>query len=126
MDFNFQKIVLAIAIIIFIILMIFIAAVLYNKKYGVKFPPTVSQCPDYWIDKPEQNGTGGIHDDGKQSCTNVKNLGNISCDKTMDFTGSFWQGSTGGCNKYKWAKSCDLTWDGITNNPNLCTPPSTV
>ena len=47
MDFNFQKIVLAVAIVIFIILMIFIAAVLYNNKYGVKFPPTVSQCPDY-------------------------------------------------------------------------------
>lgn len=124
MDFNFQKIVLAIAIVIFIILMIFIAAVLYNNKYDVKFPPTVSQCPDYWIDKQDQNNAEGIDGNSKQLCTNVKNLGNISCDKTMDFTDSFWQGSTGGCNKYKWAKSCDLTWDGITNNPNLCTPPS--
>ena len=32
----------------------------------------------------------------------------------MDFTGDFWQGSTGDCNKYKWARACDLTWDGIT------------
>jgi hypothetical protein len=124
MDFNFQKIVLAIAIVIFIILMIFIATILYNNKYGVKFPPTVSQCPDYWIDKQEQTGAGGIDGSRNQLCTNVKNLGNVSCDKTMDFTGSFWQGSTGSCNKYKWAKSCDLTWDGITNNPNLCTPSS--
>ena len=51
MDFNFQKIVASIAIVIFIILMIFIASVLYNNKYGVQFPPTVSECPDYWIDR---------------------------------------------------------------------------
>ena len=119
MEFNFQKIVLSIAIVIFIILIIFIAMVLRNSKYSVKFPPTVSQCPDYWIDKPDQSGSPSL-DNVSQTCTNVKNLGNMSCYKQKDFTDSFWQGSTGMCNKYKWAKSCDLTWDGITNNPNAC------
>ena len=123
MEFNFQKIVLPIAIIVFIIFMIFIAILLYRSKYYVAFPPTVSQCPDYWIDKQDQNGSSDA-DNSSQMCTNVKNLGNVSCDKTMDFTGSFWQGATGTCNKYKWAKSCDLTWDGITNNTSACTTPS--
>jgi hypothetical protein len=118
MEFNFQKIVLTIAIVIFIILIIFISIILRNNKYSVKFPPTVSQCPDYWIDMPDQSGTHNLNP--SQTCTNIKNLGNVSCDKTMDFTGDFWQGSFGMCNKYKWAKSCDLTWDGITNNPNIC------
>ncbi len=124
MNLNFQKIVATIAIIIFIILMIFIASVLYNNKYGVAFPPTVSECPDYWLDKQktinsdESMGNENAHT--KQSCLNIKNLGKSSCLKNMDFTGDFWQGSTGDCNKYKWAKSCDLTWDGITNNTSLC------
>ena len=124
MEFNFQKIVLSTAIVVFIILIIFIAILLYKSKYDVAFPPTVSQCPDYWIDKQDQNGSSDL-DNSSQMCTNVKNLGNVSCDKTMDFTGSFWQGATGMCNKYKWAKSCDLTWDGITNNTSACTTPST-
>ena len=121
MEFNFQKIVLSVAIIVFIIVLIFIAIVLYKGKYDVKFPPTVSQCPDYWIDNQDQNGSNDLNNTS-QLCTNVKNLGNVSCDKTVDFSGAFWQGATGNCNKYKWAKSCDLTWDGITNNPNICNP----
>ena len=123
MEFNFQKIVLSTAIVVFIILMIFIAILLYRSKYDVAFPPTISQCPDYWIDMQDQNGSSDL-DNSSQTCTNVKNLGNVSCDKTMDFTDSFWQGATGTCNKYKWAKSCDLTWDGITNNSSACTTPS--
>jgi|TARA_B110000967_G_scaffold198642_1_gene231969 hypothetical protein len=120
MEFNFQKIVITIAIIIFIVLMIFIAIILYNNKYGVKFPPTTSDCPDYWIDQGTNDGN--INENGKmtQKCVNVKNLGNTSCSKEMDFTTGDWGGSTGLCNKYKWAKSCDLTWDGITNNKDLC------
>tara|TARA_R110002012_G_scaffold132379_1_gene285250 strand:- start:1247 stop:1612 length:366 start_codon:yes stop_codon:yes gene_type:complete len=120
MDFNFQKIVASIAIVIFIILMIFIASVLYNNKYGVQFPPTVSECPDYWIDRQTTGNVGDMDSETKQTCVNTKNLGNKSCDKTMDFTGDFWQGSTGDCNKYKWARACDLTWDGITNKPDIC------
>ena len=124
MAFTFQKIVATIAIIIFIILMIFIASVLYNNKYGVEFPPTVSECPDYWLDMQKTANSSGDIGDGdsktQQSCFNVKNLGKTSCSKTMDFTGDFWQGSTGSCNKDKWAKACDLTWDGITNNTSIC------
>ena len=124
MAFNFQKTVATIAIIIFIILMIFIASVLSNNKYGVTFPPTVSDCPDYWLDMQKTVNSNGDIGDGdsqtQQSCFNVKNLGKSSCSKTMDFTGDFWQGSTGSCNKNKWAKACDLTWDGITNNTSIC------
>ena len=45
---GFQKIVLTVAIIVFILLLIFIGAVLYQNKYGSAFPPFVSNCPDYW------------------------------------------------------------------------------
>ena len=98
MEFNFQKIVLTIAIVVFIILMIFIATVLYNSKFDVKFPPNVSQCPDYWIDQQTPPEAGSISSTSNQTCVNVKNLGNMSCR----------------------AKSCDLTWDGITTKPDIC------
>jgi hypothetical protein len=120
---SFQKIVLYIAIVMFIIVMIFIGSVLYKNKYVSTFPPVVSECPDYWIDKQTSITNPDADSDEvktSQSCFNSKNLGNTSCSKTMDFTGDFWQGSTGSCNKYKWAKGCDLTWDGITNKPDIC------
>lgn len=118
---NFQSIVLITAIVIFIICMIFIGTVLYQNKYSAIYPPITQECPDYWLNEPDDKNTSskmGI--DSKQLCYNVKNLGNASCDKTMDFTADYWQGSEGKCRKFKWAKDCDLTWDGITNKADIC------
>ena len=122
---NFQKIVLTIAIILFILVLIFIASILYQDKYGKAYPPTIADCPDYWIDqtKTATNNTDDSQDPEsatKTQCINVKNLGKDNCDKTMDFSTENWQGSVGDCRKYKWAKACDLTWDGVTNNTNIC------
>jgi hypothetical protein len=48
------------------------------------------------------------------------NLGNRKCPTTMDFTTARWNGSNSTCAKYKWAKTCNLTWDGITDKVSLC------
>jgi len=48
------------------------------------------------------------------------NLGKSNCALPMDFTQPNWSGKKGICNKYTWAKSCNLTWDGISNNVNAC------
>lgn len=117
---NFQRIVLLTAVVIFIIFMIFIGTVLYKNKYSTVFPPIISSCPDYWIDQQTGSPSSNIDTPNKQACFNTKNLGNTSCSKTMDFSENYWQGSIGECRKYKWAKECDLTWDGITNNPSIC------
>lgn len=118
---NFQSIVLITAIVIFIICMIFIGTVLYKNKYSTIYPPITPECPDYWLNEPDVNNPSSkINLDSKQLCYNVKNLGNASCDKTMDFTADYWQGSEGNCRKFKWAKDCDLTWDGITNKSDIC------
>ena len=121
---GFQKIVLTVAIIVFILLLIFIGSVLYQNKYGSAFPPFVSNCPDYWLDM-EKTGTNVNSDDSDNSktkvkCYNVKNLGNPSCQKEMNFGTDYWSGSDGECRKYKWATGCDLTWDGITNKDGIC------
>lgn len=122
MSGGFQKIVLTVALIVFILLIMFIGSVLYQNKYTSAFPPVVASCPDYWLDK-ESNATNPIDDSQDKtygSCFNIKNLGNPSCSKEMNFNGDEWSGSDGNCRKYKWAKGCDLTWDGITNNDSIC------
>ena len=113
---TFQNIVMIVAIIMLIICLILIGVALYNQKYSTAFPPVVADCPDYWLD---------LGDVGGADCTNVKNLGGDNCSNTMDFTKSIWTGDDGICNKSKWAKACDLTWDGVTNNTQACTDTTT-
>ena len=108
---NFQKIVLYIAIILLIIALIVFGSMLYTDKNV--YPPTQAQCPDYWMDMSGGIGTGGY-------CINVKNLGKGGCSNRMNFNTGVWTGDDGLCNKQKWAKACDLTWDGVTNNPKAC------
>jgi len=108
---NFQQIVLYIAIILLIIALIVFGSMLYTDQKV--YPPTQAQCPDYWIDMSGGIGTGGY-------CINTKNLGKGECSNRMNFNTGAWTGDDGLCNKQKWAKACDLTWDGVTNNPNAC------
>jgi hypothetical protein len=110
-DFKKQVIGTAIGLLIFAILVI--SLLLYNGSSKDTWPPVVSECPDYWIDKVDKDGNS-------KKCFNIHNLGKSSCEKTMDFSTNPWSGSTGDCRKYKWSKSCRLTWDGITNNSSIC------
>ena len=109
---SFQKIILIIAIILLIITLIIIGVVLYNKKHDDKYPPVQSECPDYW----EVTKTS----DGKHVCDNTKKMGNTNCPHEMNFNESPFVGSKGQCNKQKWARTCELTWDGITNASGIC------
>lgn len=107
---TFQNIVIAVATMLLVIALIFIGISLYHKKKRTVFPPVLAECPDYWLDMSEGNAN---------KCVNTKNLGTCDTD-TMDFSSSFWAGSIGLCNKYKWARQCNLTWDGVTNAINPC------
>jgi hypothetical protein len=113
---SFQNIVMITATIILIITLCFIGLALYNQKYKADFPPIIANCPDYWIDL---SGNGG---DCRRDSRNTTG----TCTDSMDFTKPQWTGQgTGQCAKYKWAKSCNLTWDGITNNADICGSGST-
>jgi hypothetical protein len=115
---NFNKIVVTISCILFIILMVLIYYKLLNfkaKNTAAQWPPVVSNCPDYWQD----NGHNG------SDCVNVKNLGTCPAAQgkrhlQMNFTGTDYTGSMGACNKYNWANSCGVFWEGVnygTTNP---------
>jgi hypothetical protein len=106
---SFRKIVVVSAIIILILALIFISFALVYSQQNATWPPVVGDCPDYWIDT---SGNGA-------NCVNVKNLGtckpaNGQSNLTMNFNSSIFTGSNATCAKYNWAKSCGVSWDGIT------------
>lgn len=108
---SFQSIVLSVAGIILAIFIVFIGIFLYRNRSNLAYPPVVAQCPDYWLNQMS---------DGQNTCLNVKNLGSSSCGKNKSFSTSEWNGKRGLCNKSKWARSCNLAWDGITTNKDIC------
>jgi hypothetical protein len=106
---NFQKIVLTIAIIVLIVVLILIGLSLSKVAYEENWPPIVGACPDYWVDL---SGNG-------EQCFNSHNLGRCNIptkdnENTMNFNQSPFNSIDGTCAKYKWAKTCNVSWDGIT------------
>jgi hypothetical protein len=108
---SFQNTILIIAIIVFVIIIIFMGLVIANSHNTQVWPPLIGSCPDYWVD---------IEGDGAK-CVNMQDLG--TCTDTsnqyenhsyMNFNQAPFNGSNGNCAKNQWATGCDVTWDGIT------------
>lgn len=81
-----------------------------NTKYGC--------CNDYATPKNDVDGTNC-----PIKCYNEHQLGKVSAACTsipteIDF--GEYKGPTGLCKKQKWAKQCDITWDGVTNVKSAC------
>ena len=93
---SFQKTVLTIAIVLFIILMLVIAVMMTSAKQTQMFPPQLGGCPDYW--QRTQDG----------KCLDVQNLGK-NCPSPQSFDNMTLK------QKCNFAKGCSITWDGITN-----------
>lgn len=106
---TFQTLVLKIAGITLLVALGFVGYSLYKLNKSAKYPPVIGECPDYWE---------RVEKDGKHICKNTKNLG--SCGAEMDFSGAQYTGVGSNCQKAQWAKKCNLSWDGITNIPDVC------
>ena len=103
----FQKYIIIIALVIFIIcLFVFAGLIQTFTSKNIKWPPDYPECPDYF-DVVSSTSQGSV-------CNNRLKLGNSQCYGQTDFTGSTFQGTTGICNKSKWANNCNVSWDGIT------------
>lgn len=125
MEVTFQKIVLTIAIVLLIGMLIVINISLTSATASMMWPPIKTDCPDYWED---------LSGNGSQ-CFNIKDIGTCPSyepkfdanrkplvSSTMNFSGALYTGPNGLCEKKKWAKRCNVEWDGITygygiNNP---------
>jgi len=127
---QFNKIVLTIATIILIVSLSFIAFFLAKSLFEDSYPPIISECPDYWdVDYNSDNqivckntstineGRGGVSGD---RC-NIPSEG-INPITLFDSqaTGSGNNEDSVLCEKYRWARECNITWDGVTNNNNAC------
>lgn len=114
---SFQSNVIIIFAVLLVVCLIVFGYMMHKKQLKKVWPPLVGTCPDYWTDL-SANGS---------NCTNIKNLGKCPNNKTMNFTLAPYNGSDSGCQKYKWATSCGLTWDGITSGViNPCDPSGNI
>ena len=135
---SFKETVLITALLIVLSLMILISTVLTKGGSTIR----ADSCPDYWTTMNKKPASadcmntkfGCCNDyatpksdvDGTNcpvKCYNAHQLGKTSATCTsipteIDFGNV--QGNAGICKKQKWAKQCDITWDGITNIPNAC------
>ena len=77
----------------------------YSRSYQ-QFPPIISKCPDFFI----------INNEGK--CENVANVGGA----TTTWNEAPMESTTeqGLCDLRNRLNMSNLTWDGITNNPDIC------
>jgi hypothetical protein len=111
-DMNFQRIVLMIA---GFLLLGFLAVVAYSmiKANTIgEWPPVIANCPDNWV----------MDVDGR-TCKNMNGMrmnAGAACTDT-NFADQKYLGQSGLCEKYKWSQTCGINWDGISNNPNVCT-----
>lgn len=109
---GFQKTVVIVALVILILCLILVAIMLVVQSENAVWPPYSSTCPDYW----NLEGIPGTNDGEK--CVNQYKLGNTSvkgCNTLIPDASTF-KGTDGECNKYTYAKKCQITWDGITNS----------
>tara|TARA_A100001015_G_C15032214_1_gene733960 strand:- start:2779 stop:3267 length:489 start_codon:yes stop_codon:yes gene_type:complete len=111
-DPTFQKTIIVVAIILLIGALMFFGVTMKNAKSEEDYPPVVAKCPDYWVAETDEK------DEKKTICKNVQNLGNKSCQNEIDF--SEYTNLSSNCDKNKWAKMCNLNWEGITDDDNIC------
>ena len=107
-DGAFQKQVAHAALIVFLIIMALMALMMAKFKEHQLYPPEVPPCPDYWT-----------YEDGM--CKNTKGLGNKGVDcGDKKFTAKKYQGVKGREERCKFAKQCEIEWDGLTNVKGTC------
>ena len=100
-----------------VVLLVFCIMAYHSTNIDIqkkKWPPTISACPDYWV----EDNSGG-----ETLCNNTKNLGLDTCPKVVNMDEFEYDSkllANNDCDKAKWARSCNLTWDGITNNQDVC------
>lgn len=107
MEFNFQKMVILVFLIILVITLIIIGLKINDNK-NKDWPPYVANCPDYWVDV-SANGSSCLNSHKLGVC-NLPSEGNPN---TKNFNVAPYTGDDGLCKKKKWANGCGVAWDGV-------------
>jgi hypothetical protein len=98
---TFQMIVLWTAVLIFLATLGFIGYSIYTSQYNVAWPPSVSDCPDYW-NSDGTTCTIGASKYNKCSATSFKIVPNL-------------------CDKFTQSQACiknnpSFNWSGVSNS----------
>jgi len=116
---NYNKTVLVVASVLLILGLVIIGFFITSTQKNSSYPPVISDCPDYW--------DVGYDTSNKKTCTaRTINVGpaSASADCRSYPVASFNVSGTSDnaiiCEKNKWAKRCNIHWDGITNNSQAC------
>jgi len=115
---NFNRTVLLVACVLLIIGLVIIGLFSVKSIQDSAYPPIISDCPDYWnvsydsnknkicqhnsINSPQTSNTGCVDYPVSLFSANGTSVNDIICEKN------------------KWAKKCNIHWDGITNNSKAC------
>lgn len=95
----YQRVVLGIAIVLLIAayIMIYFTLVDNNKNW----PPSVAKCPDYWV-----------YNAASDMCESNNDFNEGSPGNIVTAYPDVSQKST--CDKYKWAKDKEVSWEGLS------------
>jgi hypothetical protein len=95
----FQNSILILAVVLLIIGSIVLAYAIKSSIKSQKWPPYVSNCPDYWLD------TTGNGSACKSSGVNMSP--GALCSGTVNFS------KYDPCQKYNISNTCGIYWDGV-------------
>ena len=115
---EFYKTVSIITICILLISLAVIASLMISSSKKSKHPPTISSCPDFYL--------ADTNDKGIVTCRDTNSISNDKDDcSNKQFTAAKYNfpgtgPTSGACGKKKWAKTCKVDWDGLTNNSSIC------
>lgn len=122
---EFNVLVLNIAIVVFIITLIVVGVILYYSVNNARNPPFTTACPTYF--KLDSSGENCVIDDDTYPSTITYPVEASDLDNLRTTCASVPVSKFKGTNKDKilcaknrWAKSCNVFWDGVTNNNSAC------
>ena len=100
-----------------------IAYMVYVTKKKQAYPPVFQACPDYYILDAQTGICSANEDVWKVNALPSKSVRtNMYCNN-VDFSSNKKLGmgaDSSLCNKKNWSADCGVSWDGISNNPDIC------
>jgi hypothetical protein len=111
---DFYKSILIVAALSLIIILSIFGVILSNMSKKQIYPANISTCPDYYSLVSGSCITNGV----------IFNSKDLNCQKNdfkdYKYTPQGKDINSGLCAKKQWAINCGVSWDGITNNSNIC------
>ena len=109
-----------IMVVILIICLATVGIAIVNSKNDIAFPPTKSDCPDYYVKNTVTDvceDINNLFEHTSEDCKSI-NFNDITEFPNLNNTGT--GANSAICEKKLKCESCGLNWDGITNNENIC------